>query len=354
MNSQKFGIEIEMTGITRAKAAQIIAGHFGTYATHVGGVYDSYTVQSDDTRTWKIVSDASIACESSRGTTGSRQYAVEFVSPICRYEDIETIQELVRKLRHAGGKVNNSCGIHVHIDASPHDVKTLRNIVNIMASKEDLLYKALSVQVNREHYCKKANTHFLDAMNDKKPKSMSELETLWYNGSSGRFNHYDHSRYHGLNLHSVFSKGTIEFRLFNSTLHAGKVKTYIQLCLAISNQALNQKGASRTKTQSSNEKYTFRTWLLRLGMIGDEFKTARIFLLEKLEGNIAWKDPAQAEAQKERLAARRLEALESSSNENSNENSQSETEEQHAETEEQEQHAETEETLQPNNFRISM
>lgn len=48
------------------------------------------------------------------------------------------------------------------------------------------------------------------------------------------------------------------------------------------------------------------TWLLRLGMIGDEFKTARGFLLEKLEGNIAWRDPAQAEAQKERFAARRL------------------------------------------------
>ena len=45
-------------------------------------------------------------------------------------------------------------------------------------------------------------------------------------------------------------------------------------------------------------------------MIGDEFKTARTFLLEKLEGNIAWRDPAQAEAQKERFAARRLAELE--------------------------------------------
>ncbi|MBO5048107.1 MAG: amidoligase family protein [Clostridia bacterium] len=139
---------------------------------------------------------------------------------------------------------------------------------------------------------------------------MDELESIWYNGRGGRYHHYDDTRYHGLNLHSVFSKGTIEFRLFNSTLHAGRVKTYIQLCLAISNQALHQKGASRSKTQSPNEKYTFRTWLLRLGMIGDEFKTARTFLLEKLEGNIAWRDPAQAEAQKERFAARRLAELE--------------------------------------------
>ena len=94
--------------------------------------------------------------------------------------------------------------------------------------------------------------------------------------------------------------------MFNSTLHAGEVKSYIQLCLAISHQALIQKGASRTKTQSSNEKYTFRTWLLRLGLIGDEFKTARQHLLKNLDGNIAWRDPAQAEAQKERLAAKRF------------------------------------------------
>ena len=138
---------------------------------------------------------------------------------------------------------------------------------------------------------------------------MPELEELWYNGRGGSFHHYDDSRYHALNLHSVFSKGTIEFRLFNSTMHAGEVKSYIQLCLAISHQALVQKSASRSRTTSENEKYTFRTWLLRLGMIGDEFKTARYHLLKKLDGNIAWKDPSQAERQKERLAARHAEEL---------------------------------------------
>lgn len=175
-----------------------------------------------------------------------------------------------------------------------------------MASKEDLLYKTLQVEVAREHYCQKADTRFLEEMNRRRPKTMEQLERIWYNGDSGRQYHYDDTRYHGLNLHSVFSKGTIEFRLFNSTLHAGKVKSYIQLCLAISHQALVQKGASHTKTQSSNEKYTFRTWLLRLGLIGDEFKTARMHLLKNLEGNIAWRDPTQAETQKKRLAAKKL------------------------------------------------
>ena len=42
-----------------------------------------------------------------------------------------------------------------------------------------------------------------------------------------------------------------------------------------------------------------------VGSSGDEFKTARKFLLENLEGGIAWKDPEQAERQKERLRAKK-------------------------------------------------
>ncbi len=309
MRNQKFGIEIEMTGITRAKAAQIVAGYFGAVANHVGGYYDTYTVSMSNNRQWKIMSDGSILCESSRGLTSNKAYSVELVSPICTYGDIQNIQQVVRRLREGGARVNKSCGIHVHIDASTHNEKTLRNIVNIMAAKEDLLYKALDVKVDRENYCQKTNKEFLDNLNNKHPKNMEELERQWYNGRSGRDEHYHRSRYHALNLHSVFSKGTVEFRLFNSTLHAGEVKTYIQLCMAISHQALVQKVASHLKTNSTNEKYTFRTWLLRLGMIGDEFKTARGHLLKKLDGNIAWKDPNQAIAQRERLAAKRYAEL---------------------------------------------
>lgn len=307
LRNQNFGIEIEMTGITRSAAAKVIAKHFDTQATHVGGSYDAYTVPDGDGRRWKIVSDGSIRCQARGDRSASRLYSVEVVSPICKYEDITTIQELVRDLRHAGARVNDSCGIHIHVDASRHDPKTLRNVVNIMASKEDLLYKTLKVNIDRQYYCQKADLRFLDDVNLRRPKSMSEVETLWYNGSSGRHSHYHSSRYHALNLHSVFSKGTIEFRMFNSTLHAGEVKSYIQLCLAISHQGLVQKSASRSRTQSSNEKYTFRTWLLRLGMIGDEFKSARQHLLKNLDGNIAWKDPAQAQEQRERLLRQRLE-----------------------------------------------
>ena len=314
MKDQRFGIEVEMTGITRGAASRIAAEYLQGRPEDVGSYYDTYSAIDQQDRQWKFMNDASIDAQRKSGTRlvhASEEYRTELVSPICKWEDIETIQGLIRELRANGAITNDSCGIHIHIDASLFDANTLRNITNIMASKEDLIYKALQVSVSRQHrWCKPVDNRFLEELNRRKPQSLDQVSRIWYNGESRSDIHYDDSRYHCLNLHSVFQKGTVEFRLFNSTTHAGKIKAYIQFCMAISAQALNQKCASRTKTQTTNEKYTFRTWLLRLGLIGDEFKTARLHLLDNLDGCIAWKDPAQAERQKERLRQKREKELE--------------------------------------------
>ena len=314
MKEQRFGIEIEMTGITRKAAADIAAAYFGTTTNFDGTYYNTYSALDSQGRKWNFMSDSSISAQKKSGrqiVTASDDYKTEMVSPICRWEDIEKVQELIRKLREAGAIANDSCGIHVHVDASPFNANTLRNITNIMASKEDLIYKALQVTVARQHrWCKPVDARFLEELNRRKPQTLAQVSRIWYNGGDRSSVHYDDSRYHCLNLHSVFQKGTVEFRLFNSTTHAGKIKAYIQFCLAISAQALNQRCASRQKTQTTNEKYTFRTWLLRLGLIGDEFKTARIHLLEHLDGCIAWRDPAQAEKQKERMRQKKEKELE--------------------------------------------
>ena len=314
LKEQKFGIEIEMTGITREDAANVLAEYFHSSSVYGGGGYGAYKVSDNENRTWKLVSDGSIKCQNKVGnqkvSVEDRAYSVELVSPICTYKDIEPIQEIVRKLREKSAFVNQSCGIHIHINSAPFEAKQIRNLVNIVAAKEDMVYKALQVESGRErNYCKKIDKDFLEKLNKKKPTSMDALKEIWYNGSDGSHEHYHDSRYHCLNLHSVFQKGTIEFRAFNADLNAGKIKAYLQFCMAITAQAHNQKSASPTKTVSANEKYTFRVWLLRLGMIGDEFKTARGHLLGHLEGNIAWKSPEQAQAQKERLRAKREKEL---------------------------------------------
>ena len=296
MRTQRFGIEIEMTGITRKKAAEVIAEYFGTESFYIGTYYKTYGAKDRQGRTWKATYDSSIIAQKKSGgrTVGANDtYKCEIVSPILTYEDLPDLQEIVRQLRHKGAFVNSQCGIHIHVDASRYTPQTLRNLVNIIASKEDILYKALRIDPARMRWCKKTNGELLEAINRRKPQTMEALKDIWYAGSTrGRDEHYNDTRYHGLNLHSVFTKGTVEFRLFNSTTHAGEVKAYIQFCLAVSHQALTQKKASARKTVTDNEKYAFRCWMLRLGLSGDEFKTCRLHFLKHLEGNSAWRNAA--------------------------------------------------------------
>ena len=296
MRTQRFGIEIEMTGITREKAAAVIAAYFGTESFYIGTYYETYGAKDRQGRTWKATYDSSIiAQKKERGRTvgAGDAYKCEIVSPILTYGDMADLQEIVRQLRHSGAFVNNQCGIHIHVDASRYTPQTLRNLVNIIASKEDILYKALQIDPARMRWCKKTNEKLIETINRKKPQTMEALKDIWYAGSSrGRNEHYNDTRYHGLNLHSTFTKGTVEFRLFNSTTHAGEIKAYIQFCLAVSHQALTQKKASARKTVTDNEKYAFRCWMLRLGLSGDEFKTCRLHFLKHLEGNSAWRNAA--------------------------------------------------------------
>lgn len=291
MKTQTFGIEIEMNHITRQRAAQVVAETLGEGATfrHAGGAYDAWEVTAPDGRRWKLVSDASIA--------GPRDQGTEFVSPICRWEDIETVQACVRALRAAGAHADPSCGIHVHVGLGEHTPKTLRNLVNLVNAKEDLLTQALQISPERRsRWCQPVDPDFLATLNRRKPTTSEEFARIWYDDRDWAYHahqHYDPSRYHLLNLHSVFQKGTIEFRAFNSTLHAGEVKAYIQLCLAISHQALTVASASPARPVTDNPAYTFRCWLLRLGMNGEEFKTARTHLLKHMPGNAAWRNGAE-------------------------------------------------------------
>lgn len=287
MRTQTFGVEIEMTGITRKLAAEVAASYFGTASEYIGSYYDKYGAKDITGRLWCFASDGSIHVESKNGRQAE---SVELVTPILHYEDIEILQELIRRLRKEGAMVNSSCGIHIHVGANQHTPKSLRNLVNIFTSKQDIIFKALAVDSNRQNYCKKLEKRLSEDLNKKCPTNMAKIADIWYTGYSGNRNdHYNSSRYHTVNLHSFFTKGTVEFRCFNSTLHAGKVKAYIQFCLAVSHQAITQKCASAKVTVSDNEKYTFRCWLLHMGLIGDEFKTCRKFMLENLDGDIAWR-----------------------------------------------------------------
>ena len=295
MLNTRFGIEIEFTGITRRRACEIVAKYFGTNESYAGTYYDACEAKQPDGRKWKIMYDGSIRCQKKEDGrivgTGS-DHSVELVSPILTYkEDIENLQEIVRLLRKAGGFANSSCGIHIHLDGTNHTVRSIRNFINIIASKNDLFYRALQIKEERMKYCKKMDASLVEKMNKRKPKTMKQLSDIWYEDYwEDRNTHYHESRYHFLNLHSFFSGNhTVELRGFNSELHAGKIRSYIVLALALNHQALTQKGASSKKPQIENEKFAMTTYLNRIGMIGDDFKNCREHLTNALTGSSAWR-----------------------------------------------------------------
>lgn len=300
MKEQTIGVEVEMNNIQRNIAAAVASEFFGTnryeFTARRNG-YSTWSAWDSQGREWKFQRDASIA--------GASAEKCELVTPILKYEDIETLQELIRKLRKAGAisHAGVGAGVHIHIGANGHTAKSLTNLANIMASHEKLLADALKIDERRMNiFCRTVNPKFIEEINKSKPTKLQELAEIWYTTNGGNYNrnqHYNESRYHMLNLHATFTKGTIEFRLFQfdkptaekkNGLHAGQLKSYIQLCLALSEMAKELKTASPKPQQTENPKFAMRTWLIRLGLVGDEFATAREFLTRNLEGNAAWRN----------------------------------------------------------------
>lgn len=296
IKKQRYGVEVEMTGITRAKAASIIAEVFGTRASLPDRTcYHTVSIKDQSARTWKVMRDSSINPVRNDGTMEHiDEYRVEMVTPPLNYEDIETFQTIIRKLREAGAKANSSCGIHIHVDGANHTPKSLKKLVNFMVARQDLIYEALNIGDRGDRWCRKLNPQLLAEMRKDKNLTKQSAENIWYSSANDNYcggvdyQHYNPTRYHGVNLHSYFSKGTVEFRLFNSTLHAGKIKAYIQFCLAVSSWAITSEDNTVFRSMngySAEQKVTIMRNILthRLGLFGDEFKTCRLWMMKNLK-----------------------------------------------------------------------
>lgn len=296
--TQNFGIEIELTGITREKAAQVIAEHFGKSFSHVGGGYDTYAARDSKGRKWKAMRDGSIRTErttaSGRLAIGGRAYSCEVVTPILQYEDLADVRAILGKLVKAGALANPSCGIHVHVDGANHTPESLTRLEEFTVGRQDLFYEALGIGARADRWCKKTSASLLKAMKDA-PKTRDSLERVWYSDANDGYcggidhAHYNHTRYHGINLHAFFTKGTVEFRLFNGTTDADKVLSYVQFCLAMSAWAINAGDRMSYRdcsgyTAAQKERLMTSVLVNRLGMAGKEFKTARRILTEAFRG----------------------------------------------------------------------
>ncbi len=286
LKSLRYGVELEIVGIDAARAHEIIQ-------TVVGGSISYAGVTMTDGRTWKAVFDSSVRDASGR--------TCEVVSPILTWSDMDTVQAIVRALRAGGARVNDTCGMHVHVDGAAFkaDPSKVKNLMALAYRWEPVAITIARVLQHRSIYCKTLDTALVDRFRAIRPRTLTDVAGAWYGNGQIRGNgHYDQSRYRWINVHALFDKGTVEFRLFNGTLHAGHVKANILFALGMASCALASRTVSfkgqttGTRTLSDGRRpalsvHDRRCFIVHvLCLVGEEFKSYRQHMFKFLGGEV--------------------------------------------------------------------
>lgn len=132
MKSLTYGTELEYTGIKREVAARAIQKVVGGSVRYAGTGYQTWEVVASDGRVWKAMRDGSLGIDG----------GCEVVTPILGWNDMETLQEVVRALRKAGAQATRETSQHVHIGARDFSAAQVANLAKIFFKQEELILKA--------------------------------------------------------------------------------------------------------------------------------------------------------------------------------------------------------------------
>lgn len=175
--------------------------------------------------------------------------------------------ELEIILNSVAETTDDIANIEISFPLEGHDGQSLKNLLNVIYSRQPLIKKAFDLGENivEEELINKLNEadvktleDFLEFPNKENLKGMS------------------------------FDDEKITFNFVKD-----EVKASMEFLSLLINKAKELKYASAKVVNTDNEKYAFRTWLMRLGMIGDEYKTTRKILLQPLSGNGAFRKPSE-------------------------------------------------------------
>ncbi len=90
-----YGVEVEFSGITRLRAAQVLVMFFGTtFARFNGWDNEEFHIPHQQDRIWKVEKDGSVDAVRKVGNCvvpATDDYKFELVSPILRYDDLPTM-----------------------------------------------------------------------------------------------------------------------------------------------------------------------------------------------------------------------------------------------------------------------
>ena len=172
---------------------------------------------------------------------------VELQTPKLRGQNGENlVRKITRLLNDRDFRVDRSCGLHVHIDGvdlSPrtrtkHNPQTIKNLLMLYITYEDVIQSILPRSRRNNRYAQHVRNNFHCAEIEQ-CNSLESIEKLWYRVAKRKDlkyqkdQHYNSTRYNGLNLHSLFSDGHLEIRYHSGTINAEKILHWCQLHLAM-------------------------------------------------------------------------------------------------------------------------
>jgi hypothetical protein len=187
-------------------------------------------IRMADSRTWVFTHDGSLSDYSN---------GCEIVSPILTHADMPLLQAIARAARAAGARVDQSCGLHVHVGVQQFTPYAIKALMAQVGTREPLIMAAVGMYERRRYYAAPLPEAFRASF--KVAKIEDGITAQQFGIEAGA--RTNPGRYCGLNLTSLASRPTVEFRYFNGTLHAGKIKSYVQLCTHLCAVAIETKVA---------------------------------------------------------------------------------------------------------------
>lgn len=196
--NRNFGVEIEAYNCMRGRLARELN------AAGIRVEVEGYN-HTDHTDHWKLVTDSSL----------SGNDTFELVSPILHGEQgLEELEKVCWVLDLCNAKVNDSCGLHVHMDAAEFDLQTWKNLVITYKRLENVIDHFMPRSRRNNTFCRPLTTISETIINQ--ASNIGELRAA-----------FNHNRYHKVNLEAYARHRTVEFRQHGGSTNFTKMSAWI-------------------------------------------------------------------------------------------------------------------------------
>lgn len=173
---------------------------------------------------------------------------------------------------------------------SKHTVASLTNLICMIHTRGPLISKATGGSFYAD---KDLVDDILDRHTFSRPADLTAFVKEW--GGSG-------NALTGIS----FDEEKVTFDGFTGVRDQEHLEAFMKLAAAMNKMAQTQKRVRAKDTDDTNEKYSLRVWLVRLGLNGPDYKAERKILMENLSGHAAFRTPADEEKWKARQQTKKL------------------------------------------------